>query len=173
MPGSLGFSDASITYSSNFYDSENRPVVSLTLGADGGLAITSSTYAGDSDLVNTTTDPLGTVTKYSYDSLGRATDDIVNWQPDAPIAPGVNVSTTTHYNAQGVVDQVQSGNVTPNHEDPDDDSSPYIFDTSTTASAYGGSVRPNGDNHWLTTVTYPDSTTEVYTYDAVGDVHHL
>ena len=167
---------ARATYQASFYDAANRLVAQVNVGTNGGVAyvrpdgvparsdatlVTSYTYdvAGWQD---STTDPLGIVSKQEHDALGHITLAVDNYT-DGVVTADANRTVAYHYDGLGrVLEQtrLQSG-------DAPDQTARYVY----------GVDGPVHSNDLLARVEHTDpitglassSPTETFAYNRLGE----
>ncbi|HEY0638568.1 MAG TPA: polymorphic toxin-type HINT domain-containing protein [Pseudonocardiaceae bacterium] len=154
-----------------------------------GNAVTTYAYTGSGDLARVV-DPVGLVTTYGYDDLGRMTGSTVDGHTRTfdydgasrlteELAPTVTnavtgaphrLRTTTAYNTDGTVDEVVQEDVL--GADPDRVTG-YTYDsfgrTLTTTDPAGGVTRTEYDAHGaLSRTVDPEGAERTYTYTPLG-----
>jgi YD repeat-containing protein len=167
-------------YVANYYDSANRLVETADLGSGlysgtpGGPPPTQSQVAGITGaLVSTdsydsggflqlSTDPRGVMTKYINDSLGRPTTTIAGYTDGNPTATS-NQTTVDTYDGPNHVLTSTVTDVTAGSGGAGTITQRTTYNYSTS----GGSIAGDDD---VLSITYPDHSSENFSYDALGDV---
>jgi RHS repeat-associated protein len=138
----------------------SRPSSAPTASANTAL-VTLYGYTSDSGLLQTVTDPAGTVTKYFYDNLNRQTYVAENWHTFVPPSTGTgnpNDRVTQYvYYGPTLLQQLVS-------MDPNGDGN--LSDNQVTSYQYLDPV----DANRRTSEVYPDSSTVTLAYNVDGSL---
>ena len=167
-----------ISYVAYYYDAADRLAAVVNVGTNGGTAYTrpstvptrsdtvlvSSYTYNDAGLVDSVTDPMGIVSKYYYDALGRTTKTIADYT-NGTETNNSNITTEYTYDGDNHVLTVQA-------DEPGGafERTQYVYGVSTS----GGSGVSSNDI--LAAVEYPNASTglpstsseETYTVNALG-----
>ena len=135
-----------------------RPTSAPTTSANTSL-VSVYAYYSDSGLLQTVTDPVGTVTKTFYDNLGRKTYLAQNWQNFVPPSTGTGNPNdrVTQYVYYGPTELQQLVAMDPNGDG-------NLSDNQVTTYQYTDPV----DAARVTTVIYPDSSSTTLAYNVDG-----
>jgi len=179
-PDALGRNQATADYGTNGGTSLVR---SSTIPARSDTVLVSSTQYDNTGAVQTTTDPAGTVTCFSYDAVGREVQRVLNClTPSSSSSPSrssgssgssvgcppstdSNVTILTAYNADGNVSSITAVNAATGNQ-----VTQYVYGSTLAASGVASSLLKVAD-------VYPDSvggSDQVsFTYNRQGEVTSL
>jgi RHS repeat-associated protein len=194
---------ARVTYAAKWPDALSRTAASANFGTNGGTPLSypptvpassaavlvSLTAYDNAGNVQSTTDPMGTISLFFYDAVGRQVQRILNYQalsssssgasssssgPSSsssgvtglcPASADTNVTILAAYNGDGNVSSVTAVNSTTGNQ-----VTQYVYGTTLTASGIASSLLKVAD-------VYPDSvggSDQVsYTYNCLGEVTFL
>src|SRR5579884_3169033 len=176
---------ARVYYAAAYYDNVDRVIADVDAGTNGGTAWTRpATVPSSSATLLVTTyaynywafgpyvqvyDPMGIVTYYGYDNLGRLTKTIQNYHGQAETTES-DVSTNYYYDGNNNVTYVQANEPGGAYQE-----TRYLYGV-TTASGSGVN-----SNDILSAIQHPDPSTgrpsasqqELFHVDALGDVVQL
>ena len=198
-----------MTYTASWQDGMGRVIASADYGTNGGTALVrpdtiptgsatvlvTLTVYDDSGMVQTMTDPAGTVTCYSYDAVGREIQRILNCQEGissssassssssgaCPPSDDTNVTVLTGYNADGNVSQITAVNAETGNQ-----TTQYLYGTTLATSGIASSLLKTTDVYpdsvggsdqveyqyncqaQVTTVTDQNGTVHSYVFDLLG-----
>lgn len=152
-PDGVGRTVATADYGTNGGSTPTRPDVAPA-GSDS-ILVTTATFDDAGDL-ETTTDPAGMVTLFSYDDAGREVERVENYQPASsssssgasggcPPSDDVNRTTSRTYNADGNLATLTASNAATGSQ-----TTTYIYGTTLPDSAIETSTL-------LQATVYPDS----------------
>ena len=116
-------------------------------------------------------DPRGTATLFSYDNLGRVTEQVQNWGSD-PNATNQNVPTTYSYDGLNHILTSSAAVILPANVtyQPKTKSASTTPPPAKTTYIYGAAASVTGSKDLLREIDYPDGTKERYFYDALGEL---
>ena len=144
----LGRTIASADYGTNGGSVLSRPA---TIPARSDTVLVTTTVYDATGLVESTTDPAGVVTRFSYDDAGREIERIGNFQGSSPssactASDDVNVTLRTAYNADGNVSSLTAVNTATGNQ-----VTQYVYGTTLANSEIASSLLKRAE-------IYPDST---------------
>jgi len=157
-PDGIGRRQAVADYGTN---GDVALVRSATVPAASDTVLVSLTQYANDGTVSQTTDPAGTVTRYTFDNAGRLTQVVENSQPGAggssssglPSSDDTNVTTQWTYNADSLVATLTAVNAETGNQ-----TTTYTYGTTLAASDIAR-------NDLLASITYPDAGVVSYLYN--------
>jgi RHS repeat-associated protein len=196
---------ARVTYAANWPDALGRVLAAANYGTNGGISLTRpSTIPASSAIVlvnliaydaggdvQSTTDPMGTVTLFAYDAVGREVQRILNYRTQSsssslsgaalsssvgsssssgmsgpcPASADTNVTILTAYNPDGNVASVTAANSATGNQ-----VTQYVYGSTLATSGVASNLLKVAD-------VYPDSLAGsdqvTYTYNRQGEVTTL